>query len=349
MPQPEGAELIAADVASLVLVRRAHKRTAWAFTQRAHGAPPLATMAEPLRKFESVGRIAGADPESFWWWLQDEALDHIGRELASKNYCVIDGLLGPHALRALRDEVAALRDTGRLQPSKLAGGRTGGMLTYTHTAVRGDHVAWFDGDEGEATWPSRTLSRYLQKVDTLVAQLAEHAGEQLRSIASRSKAMVTCYPGGGARYVRHCDNSCDSGHGDRCNGRRLTAILYLNERWGPLHGGELRVHPPFAPKGQPPLCDVAPLGDRLILFYADYRVPHEVLPAHVARLAITVWYFDRDEYTRARASGSEASEQTDHREQEAIEAEIRRFEERFGEGTVRHGEKGDGPTALAAG
>jgi Rps23 Pro-64 3,4-dihydroxylase Tpa1-like proline 4-hydroxylase len=269
MPQPEGAELIAADVASLVLVRRAHKRTAWAFTQRAHGAPPLATMAEPLRKFESVGRIAGADPESFWWWLQDEALDHIGRELASKNYCVIDGLLGPHALRALRDEVAALRDTGRLQPSKLAGGRTGGMLTYTHTAVRGDHVAWFDGDEGEATWPSRTLSRYLQKVDTLVAQLAEHAGEQLRSIASRSKAMVTCYPGGGARYVRHCDNSCDSGHGDRCNGRRLTAILYLNERWGPLHGGELRVHPPFAPKGQPPLCDVAPLGDRLILFYAD--------------------------------------------------------------------------------
>jgi hypothetical protein len=112
------------------------------------------------------------------------------------------------------------------------------------------------------------------------------------------------------------------------------------------------------------------------------RVPHEVLPAHVARLAITVWYFDRDEYTRARASGSEASEQTDHSEQEAIEAyyarldpprhaaraaerrvptracmraplvwqaEIRRFEERFGEGTVRHGEKGDGPTALAAG
>ena len=111
--------------------------------------------------------------------------------------------------------------------------------------------------------------------------------EQLENIAHRSKAMVACYPGGGARYVRHCDNSCNVGKGDRCNGRRLTAIIYLNEGWTQLHGGELRLFAPFAPKGVPPLCDVAPLADRLVLFYADYRVPHEVLAAHSERLAVT--------------------------------------------------------------
>jgi hypothetical protein len=40
----------------------------------------------------------------------------------------------------------------------------------------------------------------------------------------RARAMLTCYPGGGARYIRHVDN------GNR-NGRKLTAILYLNPHW----------------------------------------------------------------------------------------------------------------------
>eukprot|EP00966_Prymnesium_polylepis_P143977 3323845-Prymnesium_polylepis.1 len=121
--------------------------------------------------------------------------------------------------------------------------------------------------------------------------------------------MVTCYPGGGAHYVRHCDNACDSGHGERCNGRRITAILYLNECWQQLHGGELRLYLPTGPNPSgtrtpadnngAALCDVAPLADRLVLFYADHRVPHEVLPAYVPRLAITLWYYDRDEHARA--------------------------------------------------
>ena len=101
-------------------------------------------------------------------------------------------------------------------------------------------------------WPRGTLTKYLTKVDTLVAQLGPRVS-QLRDIAHRSKAMVACYPGGGARYVRHCDNSCESGHGERCNGRRLTAIIYLNEGWTLLNGGELRLFAPFAPKGVPPL------------------------------------------------------------------------------------------------
>lgn len=334
------------EAAGLVLVPRAGGRTAWAFTERAVGAPPVASMCEPLKVLEAVGRVVGADPERYWWWLKDEALDEIGRRLSTSNYAVIDGLLGEKAARRFRREVEKLRSAGRLQLSKLAGGRSGANLTYSHTAVRGDLVGWFDGEESDL-WPRRSLASYLTKVDTLVAQLGSRL-EQLGAIASRSKAMVACYPGGGARYVRHCDNSCDSGHGERCNGRRLTAVFYLNEGWAPLQGGELRLYAPYAPKGVAPLCDVPPVGDRLVLFFSDYRVPHEVLAAHAERFAVTTWYFDRAEHTRARGQGV-AAEQTDALESDAIEREIARFEERFGAGAVVHGVAQDQAPALAAG
>jgi|EP00908_Phaeocystis_cordata_P014867 hypoxia-inducible factor (prolyl hydroxylase) len=147
--------------------------------------------------------------------------------------------------------------------------------------------------------------------------------------------MVTCYPGGGARYVRHCDNSCFAGKGERCNGRRLTCILYLNPEWEALHGGELRLYEPFAPKSKPAVADVAPLLDRLIIFYADYRVPHEVLPAHAERFAITLWYFDGEERARALEKDSERTAETDQGEADAIHDEIRRFEARYGPATAK--------------
>ena len=146
--------------------------------------------------------------------------------------------------------------------------------------------------------------------------------------------MIACYPGGGARYVRHCDNSCHAGEGERCNGRRLTVIMYLNPAWAPVDGGELRLFEPFAPKHRPPLADVQPLLDRLVLFYADYRVPHEVLPSHAERNAVTLWYFDADERQRAQRL-DEATAGTDTSEARAIEEEIRKFESRYGPASER--------------
>ena len=38
--------------------------------------------------------------------------------------------------------------------------------------------------------------------------------------------------------------------------------------------------------------DVQPLLDRLLLFWADERTPHAVLPAEKPRFAVTIWYYD---------------------------------------------------------
>ena len=81
------------------------------------------------------------------------------------------------------------------------------------------------------------LPTYMQHVDTLVSELGVLIPE-LNNVSNRSKAMLTCYPGHGARYVKHTDNHCRLGKGGHCNGRRLTTLIYLNEGWEKKDGGQ---------------------------------------------------------------------------------------------------------------
>ena len=47
---------------------------------------------------------------------------------------------------------------------------------------------------------------------------------------------------------------------------------------------------------------MAPLDGRLLLFWSDSRVPHEVLPTFKDRYAVSVWYSDAAALAAAAAA-----------------------------------------------
>lgn len=59
------------------------------------------------------------------------------------------------------------------------------------------------------------------RLGTLVQELGRPV-KDLKKVTSRSKAMAACYPGHGARYVKHVDN--DENH-PLCRTRLLTALI----------------------------------------------------------------------------------------------------------------------------
>lgn len=78
----------------------------------------------------------------------------------------------------------------------------------------------------------------------------------------------------------------------RADRRRITAIYYMNKGWKSEDGGVLRIHEGKGEVGGK-YRDVAPLGDRLVLFLSDLL--HEVLPSHAPRIALSGWLYSPSE------------------------------------------------------
>ena len=57
--------------------------------------------------------------------------------------------------------------------------------------------------------------------------------------------------------------------------------------------------------------DVAPVSGRLVVFFSETRVPHEVVPAQQTRYAVTLWYFAEDPLAKARQASASLACQLD--------------------------------------
>lgn len=134
----------------------------------------------------------------------------------------------------------------------------------------------------------------------------------------------------GAGYARHSD----AAHGKNME-RVLTCILYLNDDWDHARdGGCLRVWPKTDVNARchvealerwrrsleevdeggrgagrdvdavreslEPAVDIAPVGNRLVVFWSDTRCPHAVRPVNPrlgcgeGRYAVSFWYYDQE-------------------------------------------------------
>lgn len=219
------------------------------------------------------------------WWASDVALDAIAATLRADGFAILDGFVGSEGAARLRAACQTAWEADEFQPSRP---QVADAIKGTPPPARSDLIAWdpagFAGDLSTRT-------------DALMTALIERHPKLLGHVTRRQRPMVARY-GHGDAFARHVDN-----HGH--NGREVTACYYMQEPDGwdaRAAGGCLRLF--RSQQGAPAneeteaLVDVAPLSDRLLLFFSDFRCPHEVLPVRrpgAVRFGATIWYWgERD-------------------------------------------------------
>ncbi|MFT6158256.1 MAG: SM-20-related protein [Myxococcota bacterium] len=165
---------------------------------------------------------------------------------------------------ASHHEVEDWSDAMALSYASFSGASTGASHTR-NPEVRNDRTAW------ESDLPGR----FLGMRERFVEVRTELNAAAWMGLEGFSIQLAVFGPGG------HYQSHRDALRGD--SARRVTAILYLNQKWIASDGGCLRVHTAVDPR------DIEPRGGRLVVFLSD-RVLHEVLPGHVVRHAATAWF-----------------------------------------------------------
>ncbi|CAI4223457.1 unnamed protein product [Auanema sp. JU1783] len=205
--------------------------------------------------------------------------EHVLKSLSEYGWSVVDNFLGADHCRNVNNEIQVLESRGLFSAGQLVEAKN---MDEQHVKdIRSDKTYWFSGSDQRSADAS-TVRMLINYLDSLVNKFSDRLLGQ--TIFGRSKAMLAIYPGYGSRYVKHVDNPAK-------DGRRITVIYYCNPGWDSKDGGVLRLYPdssntPF---------DIEPRADRLLFFWSDNRIPHEVMPVYKDRYAITVWYMDRSE------------------------------------------------------
>ena len=198
-------------------------------------------------------------------------------------------------------EARRLHDAGAMFSSTVKNGKNTGVKYYQDAKSRGDLIRWLDGTDALSPACS-ALTQWLRgELMDAVREACDAAPPGANSGAGTAAklsieahtnlplAMLACYPGGGAQFVRHVDNSPEAS-----DLRAVTAILYLNGGWTPADGGALRVYGiPGAGHGAGPgggeaYQEVEPRRGTLVIFWS-HVVPHAVMPAGASRYALSMW------------------------------------------------------------
>ncbi|NQD38388.1 2OG-Fe(II) oxygenase [Permianibacter sp. IMCC34836] len=190
----------------------------------------------------------------------------IAEQLAVDDFLVIPEAIDSAAVTALRTELLAWREHGRLQPAAV--GR--GTARQLSSALRTDLTAWLTGE-----------TAIQQQWLAVMAALQQALNRRLLLGLSEYEAHYACYPPG-SFYKRHLDSFRGS------NSRRVSTVLYLNEAWQADDGGLLQLY-----NCEHCIRRVVPEPGTLVIFLSD-AVPHEVTDAKRERYSIAGWLRQRE-------------------------------------------------------
>lgn len=191
-------------------------------------------------------------------------MEAFSEALVSRGFAIHDELLTAAEIVALRRTLRRRHRQGSFRDAAVGRAATRARIQ----AIRGDRICWLkpDAKRGmEATWQARLdhLGRYLNR--SLMLGIRSWEGH------------YAVYPPG-ARYARHVDRFRDD------DARVLSTVLYLNGRWNPDFGGQLRIYP----NDDKPI-DIVPSPGRFVCFLSD-RLPHEVIETRRERLSVVGWF-----------------------------------------------------------
>lgn len=193
----------------------------------------------------------------------------IAEQLDRHAIAIIDNLLPQQVLQQLLSETKELLADGEFHPAHIGHG----VAEHRISEIRGDKILWLE---------ERELTEAQQRYFAFLNELREHLSSYFRIALPWQECHLATYPVG-SFYTRHLDQFRET------NNRIFSAILYLNENWQEIDGGQLRVYNDSSHE------DIAPLFGRFICFRSDL-VEHEVLPTNKTRFSVTGW-MRRDEPT----------------------------------------------------
>jgi SM-20-related protein len=188
-------------------------------------------------------------------------------QLYSRGYGAIDHFISPALVEALATEARQLWDEGSFEYARIGTGAE----KQRCPSVRSDRILWLD--------PAQMTPAQKQYMDAL---------EELRVEINRRTMLglfeweghLAMYPPQ-TFYRRHLDVF------RHARERKVSVILYLNDDWSPVDGGELRIYTEGTSLES--YVDVAPRAGTLATFLSE-EFYHEVLLAHAERLSITGWF-----------------------------------------------------------
>ncbi len=180
----------------------------------------------------------------------------------SEGWLIFPSFVSTMEAAALREILLSQVDAGEMKKAGI--GRESGFMVNPQR--RGDFIQWID----PAHSPAPT-QRLLDLLGDLMRSLNRHFYLGLQDW----ECHYTHYPAG-TRYERHVDRHQDG------SARVISFVLYLNENWNPLNGGQLMLYPPHK---EP--VEIEPREGTLAVFLSETE--HEVLLTSTPRLSITGW------------------------------------------------------------
>ena len=184
-------------------------------------------------------------------------------DLAEKGWCVTDKLIDADTIKDLAGEASLLWESGKFKTAGIGSG----PVKSLRTDIRGDKIHWLNNQD-----LSPVELRYMAVIDSLREELNYSLYLGLQSF----EAHFALYPPG-AGYKKHLDRFSTSDE------RSISCVLYLNNKWQPPDGGQLRIYL------EDNYVEIPPVAGTMVIFRSD-SLWHEVLPSVKPRLSLTGWY-----------------------------------------------------------